>query len=348
MLNGAFVIALGSDFVRERIFAREVPRSSPAAPEPRLMRMVFTQPETVAVAEQPSPPKRFARTTEEQRDERPEEADFIGERDTRAATERTPDTGAPELPSQSGIEPRDEADIETTESNFRDGPLDAADAAPAVPAAPVDPSTPGIAVEVPGEAELVEPSEPSPPVDVNRLLDGPLAVEVPIPPETDAPSQEAEAAGVEAPLRGDAEAKTEAPIPAVADPTQAVPGFRGHQRRTAIRGSISRTGVSSLDVQDNAMGRYQARISRAVELEWQRNCVRHRDFIRPGFLTVRFFVEPSGRVRTVEFVGQMETGEVQKGFTLNSIRNAKIPPMPKELRAELDDEPLELIFNFYF
>jgi outer membrane biosynthesis protein TonB len=126
------------------------------------------------------------------------------------------------------------------------------------------------------------------------------------------------------------------------------PGFRGNQRKTAIVGSISRTGRSALNVADSPLGRYQAQISRAVEQEWQRNCVRHRDFITPGFLTVRFFVETNGTVRTVRFVGEMETGEVQKGFTLNAIRDADIPPMPAALKKEFEKEALELIFNFYF
>ena len=96
------------------------------------------------------------------------------------------------------------------------------------------------------------------------------------------------------------------------------------------------------------MGRYQAQISRAVELEWQRNCVKHRDFITPGYLTVRFFVEENCRVKSVQFLGDSETGEVQKGFTLNSIRNAPIPAMPRDLKKEMGGNALELIFNFYF
>ncbi len=139
----------------------------------------------------------------------------------------------------------------------------------------------------------------------------------------------------------------ELPKPAVAK-SATDPAFSGYQRKTAIVGSISRTGRSALDVVDSPLGRYQAVISRAVEQEWQRNCVRHRDFITPGFLTVRFFVETSGKVRTVQFVGSMETGEVQKGFTLNSIRDADIPPMPAAVKKEFEKEPLELIFNFYF
>ena len=113
-------------------------------------------------------------------------------------------------------------------------------------------------------------------------------------------------------------------------------------------GSISRTGRSALNVDDTELGRYQAAISKAVELEWQRNCVRHRDFITPGFLTVRFYIEPSGRVRSINSVGEMETGEIQKGFTFSSIREADIPKMPKELAEMYEGDAMELVFRFYF
>jgi hypothetical protein len=348
ILNATVLAVLSSEIVREWIFSREVLESVAPPPAQHVLQMVFTAPDEEELVELQEQQKRFARTTEEQRAEASEQADFIGERDTRAATERTRDQGAPDLPSQAGVEPRDEFDIETTESDFRDGPLDVPDVDEAPPTLAAIPETVGANVDEPGESVIREFLETTPPVAAERLLEGPLTTEVPVPfePEREVVEETATHEVAEAPPQGDAEKDVEEQ--AVADPSQQVPGFRGHQRRTAIRGSISRTGPSSLDVQDNALGRYQAQISRAVELEWQRNCVRHRDFITPGFLTVRFFVESTGRVRTVEFVGQMETGEVQKGFTLNSIRNAPIPPMSKELRKELNDEPLELIFNFFF
>ena len=49
-----------------------------------------------------------------------------------------------------------------------------------------------------------------------------------------------------------------------------------------------------------------------------------------------------------EAVGEMETSEVQKGFTLRSIRDAAIPPMPPAVKKDFEKQPLELIFNFYF
>jgi hypothetical protein len=267
---------------------------------------------------------------------------FIGERDTRATSDRTPVADAPPLPSQAGIEPRDATDIETTESDYQDGELAADNPAAPTPEAAVVPSPPPLPLQEP--APTTAASAP-PPREV--LLEGPKPVDVQVPRET--------ATGEEikpTPEPRPAQAENTPPAPAVAEqPKPAAsdkPAFRGFQRKTAIVGSISRTGRSSLDVEDSALGRYQAAISRAVELEWQRNCVRHRDFITPGFLTVRFFVETSGKVRSVQFVGDMETGEVQKGFTLNSIRDASIPPMPTTLRNEYDKEPLELLFRFYF
>jgi hypothetical protein len=284
----------------------------------------------------------YARTTPDQAAEPAENPAFIGERDTRAASDRTAVADAPALPSQAGIEPRDATDIETTESDYQDGELSADNPFAPTPEAAAAPSPPPVPAQEP--APSASASAP-PPREV--LLEGPNPVDVQVPRE---PGTGEEIKPTPEPQS--TEAQNTPPTPAVAEqPKPAAsdkPAFRGYQRKTAIVGSISRTGRSSLDVEDSALGRYQAAISRAVELEWQRNCVRHRDFITPGFITVRFFVETSGKVRSVQFVGDMETGQVQKGFTLNSIRDASIPPMPPALRSEYDKEPLELVFRFYF
>jgi hypothetical protein len=248
--------------------------------------------------------------------------------------------------------------LETTESRYTDGSLASNPPAkpqqeqPPAPTTPppspladpavADSPTPAGKPETPGADELK-----SPPPTRDVLMEGPNPVDVPVPRNEQEKAETSPRPAANPKPGKPAAPPRELPKPPSPKPADD-PGFRGHQRKTAIVGSISRTGRSSLDVADSPLGRYQATISRAVEQEWQRNCVRHRDFITPGFLTVRFFVETSGKVRTVQFVGQMETGEVQKGFTLNSIRNAGIPPMPPALKKDFDKEPLELIFNFYF
>ncbi len=305
------------------IFPEMLPTPPPATAPPS----PATAPPTRAAAAPANGPQ-FARTSADQAAPRPDNPSLLGERDTRATSDRTPTTGAPPLPSQAGITPPDASQIETTHSDYQDGQLDAA-------SSPADESSTPPATELATKPPAAAGTTPPTPPDT-KSLDGTHPVEVPVHREL--------AKETPAPPTTD----TQPGAGAALQPATQSPAFHGFQRKTAVVGSISRTGRSSLDVADSPLGRYQAVLSRAVEQEWQRNCVRHRDFITPGFLTVRFFVEATGKVRSVQFVGDMETGEVQKGFTLNAIRDAHIPVMPASLRREYDQEPLELIFRFYF
>jgi hypothetical protein len=305
----------------------------------------------------PSRPDQFARTSPDQASARPEKPAFIGERDTEATSDSTPDPTAAAMPAQKGIDPV-RSEVETTESRFQDGeigdngkskPSEPATPPPPPPAEPAvsEPQTPS-AEPMPEVAEV--PASKSAPRE--ELAQGPNPVDIPVKdgPKEDSPKP--------TPANRTSEAQLpKPPVPqkdAVQDkpkettPPDKAPGFAGYQRKTQIRGSISRSGKSALAVENSAMGRYQAALSKAVELEWHRNCVRYRDLITPGYLTVSFVVEQNGMVRSVHFVDAVQSGEVQKGFTLNAIRQAAIPAMPADLKKELGDEPLELIYNFLF
>lgn len=344
--------ALKSVEFRKKSMAAEI-----VVPPPETVATIFAQRAAGRPVEKEQSKPRFARTTENQAAPLETKPDFIGERDTRATSDRAPDKTAPPLPSQAGITSKDTTDIETTESDYQDGSQSSTSLA--VPDAVAEKSPPAAqhAVSIQETATPTASVSPKPPVDQNppppreKLLEGPNPVDIPVPRET-ATNEELKPTP-EKPIAEEVPSPpklSEIQIPAesLRPKSSDDSAFSGNQRKTAVTGSISRTGTSALDVEDSPLGRYQAVISRAVEQEWQRNCVRHRDFITPGFLTVRFFVETDGKVRSVQFVGDMETGEVQKGFTLNSIRNAEIPAMSRSLRKEYDKEPLELIFRFYF
>lgn len=296
--------------------------------------------------------RRFTRTSDEQETEkRDERSDFIGERNTTATSDQAPDDSAELLPSQKGVEREDEREIETTESDYQDGEVTDSSSSPAAASDLIevqDTAEPSTQESV-GEVDVADPGqdeEKSLPPAREELLDGPNPVDVQVPKEQGVEEEIKET--VKKPKVEEALPK-ETIIDTSVTPKNPNPkAFSGFQRKTAIVGSISRTGKSALNVDDTVMGRYQAAISKAVEQEWQRNCVRHRDFITPGFLTVRFFVAPNGKVKTVQFVGEMETSEIQKGFTLNSIRDAEIPEMPKDMKPAYEGDSLELIFRFYF
>jgi hypothetical protein len=375
LANVAIIGTLGFAALESAVLRRQSMPDS--APPGEAMATIFAEAATSDAAGEiaaatPLLEKRFARTTEDQAAPPEKNTAFIGERETRATSDRRPAPAAPPLPSQAGIAPKDDTDIETTQSAYQDGGLaGSSNPPPEIDPPPTPPAPPAPVPPAPVPPAPVPP-EPSPPMDQaasepsdrpapesrpstaapqGKLLEGPNPVDVQVPREVAVdeeikPTPESRPAAEPRPTpKPDAPKETaEAPKPK----PSTEPQFRGFQRKTAVTGSISRTGRSALDVADSPLGRYQAAISRAVEQEWQRNCVRHRDYITPGFLTVRFFVETGGKVRSVQFVGDMATGEVQKGFTLNSIRNAGIPVMPPALRREYDKEPLELIFRFFF
>lgn len=310
----------------------------------------------VAATKPPEAPPDFTRTSLEQESaEPPASRRYIGERNTQATSDRAP-TSEDNSISQAGREARPEEAPETTESRYQDGKLNTPGSVPTLPAeaAPLSSEPPemtkaetakGEKSPYPGVAEKAETAIRE------KIFDGPNAVDTPVTKseviEGMKPREETKARdGASDAL---AEKKTkELPKPKPKPSPVSDPAFTGNQSKTAIQGNISRNGQSALDVSDSPMGRYQAQISRAVEREWQRNCVKHRDFITPGYLTVRFFVADDGRVKSVQFLGDSETGEVQKGFTLNAIRNAPIPSMPSSVKKEMGGDALELIFNFYF
>lgn len=325
----------------------------PAEPsKPESMATIYIEapaPEEVSKMLEASKPK-FARTTDDQvAPKREEKSEFIGERNTQATSDRAPDQSAPLMPSQKGIE--EDRPIETTESRFQDGEIADVITEPSSSSLPQEVSSDvnPAKVETVGQTDLTKPGDAIEEVVApirEKLLEGPNPVDVQVPIEE----------GVNENIKVKPEQpKVQQSLPKPKVVEEAIPKeepksktFSGFQRKTSIVGSISRTGKSALNVDDTAMGRYQATVSKVVEREWQRNCVRHRDFITPGFLTVKFFLDTDGRVKSCEFVGEMETSEIQKGFTLSSIRDAEIPEMPDELKKAYQDESLELVFRFYF
>ena len=125
-------------------------------------------------------------------------------------------------------------------------------------------------------------------------------------------------------------------------------GFRGYSRQTRVTGSINRQGKSALNVKNSPLGRYQALISKAVELQWRRNCEQHRDHIVPGVISIRFYVDQSGGVSGIKFQEVIGANFIERGFTQRALRQVELPKMPESVLKELKGESLELIYNFYF
>ena len=299
------------------------------------------------------PKQRFARTSAEQEGKPDEPTDILGERDTRAASELAPTPGAdPNTPSQDGAAPLYPGHVETVNKTYQDGS--------------VGKDKLGEQTETPQEASASKD---------NTDIDDAPKLDVPSPEEKSSSMTKnkhlAEGIELPAPQSGEGEGQIEEEPKSEQSPrerpeqgankdtdkddkSQGVEqepkkdGFSGHSKQTKVTGSISRQGKSALNVKNSPLGRYQALVSKAVELQWLRNCEQHRDHIVPGVISIRFYVNQKGSVSGIKFQEIIGANYIERGFTQRAIRQAKLPQMSKDVLKELDGEPLELIYNFYF
>lgn len=357
VLNGLLVVALAFMAIHS-LFMKEVP-PTPSEPEPRSVMIVAVAPEVApepAAAPEPRGAKPFARSTPEQESEAPENPAFIGERDTQATSDAPPVANAPEMPSQKGEKPK-YGEMETTESNYQDGDLahdlegapgEAKSAVAEQKQAQLE-KIAAIESELGGTNEMIKREDkPAPPKEI--LAETPFPVERPALPM----EKEEEPKSAPEEVRKESE-KTEKKEEVAENPKQRVDpspagnqGFRGNQRKTELKGSISRSGHSAVDMEAGAIGKYQAAIGRAIEKSWQRKMIENRDYILPGSLSLRVVLDPQGKVRSILPVNEYKGGIIQKGFTHSAIREADLPAMPAEVKSELDGDPLELLYNFIF
>jgi len=297
------------------------------------------------------PRKKYTRTSADQAGAPDRETDRIGERDTVAASEKAPTAGAdPNAPSQDGVNPLFEGQVETVTREYQDGSVgkDLTGAETEKPQeetasrndTPEQETKPKVESAPPQpEQDSARPKKkhlkvgkklPTPDLgkEKGRVQDKPKEKESPKERLNDGPKKE---------TKGDALKQ---------DPKK--DSFTGYSKKNKVTGSISRRGKSSLNVKNSPLGRYQALVSKAVELQWRRNCEQYRDYIVPGVISIRFYVNEKGKVSGIKIQDVVEANLIERGFTQRAIRQAKLPRMPRSVQKELKGDPLELIYNFYF
>ncbi len=321
--------------------------------------------------------RRFANTSPDQAGTPDADTSIIGDRDTRAASELAPTAGAPEdLPSQDGRNPIHPNHVETVAESYQDGSVGMDDKGGETEIPQYGSAGVRAAVDSPVEESVEKPVETTEKkVDVADLLApddvGALAPDYLKQGEMIAMLRkeiQAEQDALRAAAKEEAERQARLASNAIfADRLREAEqdgegdglgseldqelkrgGFSGFKAKTKVTGSISRRGKSALNVRNSPLGRYQALVSKAVELQWRRNCDLHRDHIVPGVISLRFYVDKSGGVSGIKFEDVVGANYIERGFTQRAIRQAQLPKMPSDVLRELKGEPLELIYNFSF
>jgi len=123
-------------------------------------------------------------------------------------------------------------------------------------------------------------------------------------------------------------------------PQQPASAYRPERQRTRIAGSISNRGLSSVNAVGTPLGRYQKIVYDAIGSRWLAYTESRRDLITIGTFTVHFFVDRNGKIQNLKVLGN--TGnEAFANICLQSILDAKLPPIPDDVAATLPPEGLE-------
>lgn len=278
---------------------------------------------------------RYVRTSVEQESEaEPEQQPFFSDRNTLAAAELAPPPEPEEQrPSQDG-EKLPFTEMANRELNEGEVPADqpaGAQPSPPTPSLPPTPPTPPVSQSTPPPGEETpedrQREDLPPEEDLLAKVKGMEAVPI-LPPVEDRPPQPEQ-------------------NPATPTPPPATPGadvFTPQTRKNVVHGTLSNRGPSAVNAVRTARGEYTKAANTAIEKRWHLYRRQHLDFATFGNLRLKFMLVPEGGVRDLSIISQ-DANAVMADFTLRAIRDAKIPPMPADLRADLAGEPLEFVYD---
>ncbi len=287
----------------------------------------------------PKPPetKRFARTQAQQESEEPiSETRYFGERNTKARSETSSLESPLDVPNIKGKEPRKALD--TFEESYQEGESSGPSASARNEDASQRKKTQDSQKEQREQKELKQEAKS------------------PLQQELYQTNQQIEQASVKKRAQETkdpgpdkkTQKKKEKREKSESRPQKASSAVAKREvKKAKLTGSIRRQGQSSLEVKSSLEGKYHAALGRAVEKEWQKNVIKHREHMGAGYLMIRFLVSDSGTIKGIRFV-EDQASAIQKGITLQSVQDAKVPSFSKKLKQELNGKPLELYYTFYF
>lgn len=132
-------------------------------------------------------------------------------------------------------------------------------------------------------------------------------------------------------------------------PANSAPGSRGgfqrQTERTRIEGSISNRGRNSVNAVATPLGRYRKAVADAIGSRWYYYINQRMDLITVGNVHIKFQVDPLGRVQNLSVLSN-SANETFANYCLQSITQAKIPPIPPDLVPKLESGRLEIEYTF--
>lgn len=139
---------------------------------------------------------------------------------------------------------------------------------------------------------------------------------------------------------------TPTPRPSAASTPQAPKSsYQPFKDKTRLAGSITNRGTSAVNAIGTPLGRYQKILFDAVGSRWYAYVEEKADLVKLGTTRVSFAVDRSGRVKNLKVMSN-DSNEAFANVCLQSILDAKLPPIPEDVAKALPPEGLESEISF--
>ena len=141
---------------------------------------------------------------------------------------------------------------------------------------------------------------------------------------------------------------TSTPTPRPSAATKPQPpqsAYQPYKERSRLAGAISNHGISSVNAVGTPLGRYEKNMYDAVGSNWNFYMQQRGELATLGTARIAFSVDRSGHVKNVKVVSN-DSNESFANIALQSILDAKLPPIPGEVADTLPPEGLNELISF--
>lgn len=122
-------------------------------------------------------------------------------------------------------------------------------------------------------------------------------------------------------------------------------GYQRQTERTKIEGSISNRGRNAVNAIATPLGRYRKAVADAIGSRWYYYVNQRMDLITVGDVRIKFQVDQHGGVQNLSILSNT-ANETFANYCVQSITQAKVPPIPPDLVPKLDEGRLEIEYTF--
>src|SRR5450631_2320655 len=128
-------------------------------------------------------------------------------------------------------------------------------------------------------------------------------------------------------------------------PQQRVSSYQAYKEQTRLSGRITNRGISSINALGTPRGRYFKFLNDAVGSRWYASVEKEMGLYGIGTVRLIFSVDRSGQIKNLKVV-ENTGNEAFANVCIQSVQEAKLPPIPDDLGASLPPEGLEVELPF--